>query len=107
MDYVSLPSCLLDLSPMRRVRNIDFCRQDLEPLLPGKRQKISNTTLDAYAAVIQLEASEIPASPCGYRVFSSRIAALASGAAPEAKSGESIEGHVLEAVSQHTHVLPI
>lgn len=91
----------LDLTPSRQIRNINFCRQDLEPLLPNQTQKISATTIDAYAAVIQrVSDSSESSTPASYCFFSSRIAALSAGLVkPMVRSGESIESHVLAAVS--------
>ncbi|KAI0739803.1 hypothetical protein C8Q80DRAFT_1124129 [Daedaleopsis nitida] len=86
----------LDLSPLCRIRNIHFCSQDLEPLLPGHREKITATTVDVFGAVIQ-QASECSESVnTDYCIFSSRIAALAAGIVSPINE-ESIEAHVLGA----------
>ncbi|KAI0749420.1 hypothetical protein C8Q80DRAFT_1161966 [Daedaleopsis nitida] len=67
-----------DLTPLRHIRNIEFCSQDLQPLLPGKKLKLASTPLNAYAAVLQQEADSDVRSP-DFCLFSLWIAAIASG----------------------------
>lgn len=89
---------ILPDSHMRRIRNIDFCSQELETLLPHRQQKISGTTLDAFAAVVQDVAAR---SPTGrdFCLFSSWIPAIVSEHVPDGGHAGSIEDHLLAAVS--------
>ncbi|KAJ2979255.1 hypothetical protein NUW54_g11165 [Trametes sanguinea] len=83
---------------MRRIRNIEFCSQELSTLLPGRTQKIVGTTIDAFGAVIQQEAessrstsTSLSRLPC---IFSSWIPAMASGRVREGGLEGTIENHV-------------
>lgn len=85
-------------SYMRRIRNIDFCSQELETLLPNRQQKISGTTLDAFAAVAQDVATRSPAGR-DFCLFSSWIPAIVSEHVPDGGHAGSVEEHLLAAVS--------
>lgn len=87
---------------MRRVRNIDFCSQELRTLLPGRTCKLTGTTIDAYAAVVQ-DVSERSATGADFVLFSSWIPAIASGLVRDGGFEGSIRDHVLAAVSSNSH----
>ncbi|KAI0729049.1 hypothetical protein C8Q72DRAFT_944230 [Fomitopsis betulina] len=61
---------------MRRIRNIDFCSQELETLLPDRTQKIAGTTLDAFAAVAQDVVEHSSLRESDFCIFSSWIPAI-------------------------------
>lgn len=90
---------------MWRVRNINFCSQELETLLPARTQKLAGTTLNAYAAVIQ-QVAECSSTGADFCFFSSWIPALASGAVRAGGFEGTVEDHVLAAaVNGDTTVL--
>lgn len=88
---------------MRRIRNIDFCSQELETLLPNRTDKIAGTTLDAFAAVAQEVAENSPLGKCDFCIFSSWIPAIVSGREPDGGHAGSIEEHLLAAVRLNTY----
>ncbi|OSC98921.1 hypothetical protein PYCCODRAFT_1396354 [Trametes coccinea BRFM310] len=81
---------------MRRIRNIDFCSQEFETLLPGSTQKISGTTLDAFGAIMQDTSSRSPQG-CNYSILSSWIPAIVSGRERSGGYAGTVEDHVLVA----------
>ncbi|EIW56114.1 uncharacterized protein TRAVEDRAFT_50602 [Trametes versicolor FP-101664 SS1] len=83
-------------SCMRRIRNIDFCSQELETLLPNRVHKISGTTLDAFAAVAQ-EVADASSKGRNFAFFSSWIPAIVSGRERDGGHAGSIEEHLLAA----------
>lgn len=84
-------------SYMRRIRNIDFCSQELETLLPSRKQKISGTTLDAFAAVVQ-DVADGSSKGRDFCLLSSWIPAIVSGRERDGGHAGSIEEHLLAAV---------
>ncbi|KAI0676072.1 hypothetical protein C8Q78DRAFT_1007946 [Trametes maxima] len=80
---------------MRRIRNIDFCSQELETLLPSCTRKISGTTIDAFAAVVQEVAEKRQGGQCSFCLFSSWIPAIVSGQYSDGGHAGSIDDHVL------------
>ncbi|KAI0727555.1 hypothetical protein C8Q72DRAFT_839821 [Fomitopsis betulina] len=79
---------------MRRIRNIDFCSQELETLLPDRTQKIAGTTLDAFAAVAQDVVEHSSLRESDFCIFSSWIPAIVSG---QVRDAGTIEEHLLAA----------
>ncbi|KAJ2966730.1 hypothetical protein NUW54_g13722 [Trametes sanguinea] len=93
---------LLD-TRMRRIRNIDFCSQEIETLLPHCTQKIVGTTIDAFAAILQDGASQQGHDYC---MFSSWIPAIVSGRERDGGHAGTIQDHILFACDdQNTAVL--
>lgn len=84
---------------MRRIRNIDFCSQELGTLMPGKVQKITGTTLDAFGAIIQQVADAATRLTPQSCFFSSWIPVLANGRVREGGAAGTIREHVEAAVS--------
>ena len=85
---------LLD-SQTRHIRNIQVIKQDLEPLLPTRRQKIPGTTINAYGAVIQ-DIQRLESSLC---FFSSRIPTLLPYQdTPESRGHQELNEHIRAAV---------
>lgn len=83
---------------MRRIRNIDFCSQELETLLPDRTQKIAGTTLDAFAAVAQDVVEHSSLRESDFCIFSSWIPAIVSGQVRDGGHAGTIEEHLLAAV---------
>lgn len=88
---------------MRRIRNIDFCSQDLESLLRLRKQKLSGTTLDAYAAITQ-DVADRSSKGRDFVLFSSWIPAIVSGFVRDGGHAGSVRVHVMAAVSAHYRV---
>ena len=83
-------------SHIRVIRAIQFASQDLEPLLPEKKQKVPGTTINACGALLQDCA---PAgNPPDYCIFSSWVPAIVGGVLYEGPSAGTLEGHMLAAV---------
>ncbi|KAH9919884.1 uncharacterized protein B0H18DRAFT_1122200 [Fomitopsis serialis] len=80
------------------IRNIQLIKQDLEPLLPTRTQKITRTTINAYTAFLQ-DQSFLEKDFC---FFSSVIPAIVTSTASEDAKGRSIEGHLIAAGGRDT-----
>ena len=113
-DFSSLPSSSLgtpaEAGPtmetphldthIRCIRGIEFDRTDLAQLLPDSELRISSTTFNAFAALIQDKADSLPSQPRDFIIFSSWIPALASGEVSEGRIYGSIDSHITAAVSR-------
>lgn len=84
---------------IRCIWDIEFDRTDLEQLLQGSELRISSTTLNAFAAVVQNKADSVLPQTRDFIIFSSWIPALATGERPQGKIYGTIESHIMAAVS--------
>jgi hypothetical protein len=83
---------------IRQIRNIQICRQDLEPLLPKEKRKLPSTTINAFAAHLQKVLDNDQEDGDKLIIFSSWLGPLATGEIKESFEG-SFEDHVIAAVS--------
>lgn len=83
---------------LREIRNIQVSRQDLDCLLPNKKEKLPSTTINAFGAYLQRTLDNASKGADDPAIFSSWLGAIALGVA-EANENGSFEEHVILAVS--------
>ena len=99
MDIPAAIAQQLNLPPdlhlqIRKIRNIKIGKNDLLPLILGKK-KIASTPINAYGAHLQ----QIEGGTSDFIIFSSWLPALIDGWAKEGPANGTIKEHIKVAVS--------
>jgi hypothetical protein len=84
---------------IRQIRNIQICRQDLEPLLPDKQMKIPSSLINAFGAYLQKVLDDAPDGIDDPAIFSSWLGPIVTGTIKDGGIEGSFNEHVLAAVS--------
>ena len=64
---------------IRQIRNIQICRQDLEPLVPNQRMKIPSSLINAFGAHLQKVLDDAPDGIDDPAIFSSWLGPMVTG----------------------------
>lgn len=84
---------------IRKIRNIQVCRLDLEPLLPEQEKKLPSTTINAFGAYLQQVLDNDPHGADDPAILSSWLGPLATGKIKDGGIEGLFKEHIMAAVS--------